>query len=271
MKKKGRIMNENQEQRRKEVFLPGDEIASGGGLKAGSGTYRKGDKIYASQIGMKSIRSNFVNIISLGGKYMPRVGDQVVGYITDVGPTYWMVDINAPYPAPLHVNETPWKVDFGDTGKYLNVRDAIIAVVSQVDEIKHLSVSMKEHGHRRLNTGSIYEMPPSKVPRVIGKGGSMISLIKSMANCRMFVGQNGRIWIDGDDPSIEVVLSTLSMIEREAHQSGLTEKVKKFLEENAPPMPEQTGGQEEAEDEAEKETNIEGGDNHSDHPDDEEE
>ncbi|MCK4717576.1 MAG: RNA-binding protein [Thermoplasmata archaeon] len=221
-------MNENKSRENREVFLPGDEVG-GGDLRAGAGTYSSDGKIFASQIGIKSIRSNFVNIIPMGGAYVPRIGDQVIAYVTEMGPTYWLTDIKSPYPAPLHVNDTPWKVDFGDTGKYLKVGDAIIVVISEVDEIRHVQISMREHGHRRLNTGLLMEMTPSKVPRVIGKSGSMISLIKDGANCRMFVGQNGRIWVDGEEDSMELALQALDMIEKHAHSSGLTDRVKTLL------------------------------------------
>jgi len=247
----------------REVFLPGDEVG-GENQKSGYGTYREDGKIYSSHVGVRTGRNEFVNIIPLGGKYNPRPGDQVIAYIEEIGPTYWMTNINSPYPAPLHVNDTPWKVNFGDTAKYLEINDVIIAVISSVDEIKHVQISMKEHGHRRVNSGSIVEITPSKVPRVIGKGGSMISLIKNTANCRLFVGQNGRIWIDGEEEAIELAIRAIEMIERESHSFGLTEKVNTFLEEEAAkifPQTEKTGEEEkedveesaEAEDAAEEE------------------
>ncbi len=212
----------------REIVLPGELV--GEGLKAGTGTYREGKKVYAAQVGIKNIRAGYVNVIPINGKYIPRVGDQVIGYITDVGPTYWMVDINSPYPAPLHINDVPWKVDFGDTMRYLKVGDTVLVTVSSVDEMKHVQVSMMTQGHRRLNTGSIVEVTPTKVPRIIGKGGSMISMIKRMTRCRIIVGQNGRIWIDGERESMLLAAEAIEIIEREGHAYGLTERIKLFLE-----------------------------------------
>ena len=221
-------MQNKSEGKKREICLPGDEVGSGE-LKAGSGTYRDGDKIYASTVGIRTVRSSFVNIIPLVGKYLPNVGDQIIGYITDVGPTYWLLDINSPYPAPLHVNDTPWKVDFGDTSKYLETDNAVIVTISNVDEIKHVQVSMREHGHRKMNTGSIVEISPSRVPRVIGRGGSMINLLKKGTRCRIFVGQNGRIWIDGEPEDMELAIKAVEMIDRESQSFGLTERIKEFL------------------------------------------
>jgi exosome complex component RRP4 len=142
------------------------------------------------------------------------------------------VDIRAPYPAPLHVNEVPWRVEFGDTARFLSVGDTILAKIQNVDEIKRVHVTMNDHDLRRLTGGLITEISHSKVPRVIGKGGSMITLIKRYTKCRMFVGQNGRIWIDGNTEDIIVAVRAIEKIEAEAQILGLTDSIKTFLEDH---------------------------------------
>jgi exosome complex component RRP4 len=72
-----------------------------------------------------------------------------------------------------------------------------------------------------------------KVPRVIGKNGSMIQILKNSTGCRIYVGQNGRIWIDGELDDIMRAVRAVKLIEEEAHNLGLTEKVKKYLEESS--------------------------------------
>lgn len=214
---------------KREVVVPGD-VLDGGGLKPGVGTFAERGHVYASLLGIKSERGGYINVIPLGGRYIPRPGDAVIGKVIDVGPTYWLVDINSPYPAPLHVNEVPWRVDFGDTSSYLDVEDTILAKVLSVDETKRVSLTMKNHMSRKLTGGQIVEISHAKVPRVIGKKGSMINLIKSYTKCRMFVGQNGRIWIDGDIEDMINAVAAVKMIEDQAQVIGLTEAVKAFLE-----------------------------------------
>jgi exosome complex component RRP4 len=92
---------------------------------------------------------------------------------------------------------------------------------------------MNESGLRRLEGGHLVEVSHSKVPRVIGKGGSMIQMIQTMTDCRIFVGQNGRIWIDGELPNMLVAEGAIRMIAAEAHTNRLTERVKEFLENKA--------------------------------------
>lgn len=213
----------------REIVIPGD-LLDASGLKAGSGAYAEDGKVFAAQLGIKSVKSNFVNVIPLGGRYIPTAGDSVIGKVIDIGPSNWLIDINSPYPAPLHVNEVPWRVEFGDTSKYLNVGDTLLAKVLMVDETKRVQVTMKEQGLRKLSGGQLIDISYSKVPRVIGKGGSMIQLIKSHTNCRIFIGQNGRIWLDGEIESMVTAIHAIRMIEEGAQASRLTEKVKEYLE-----------------------------------------
>jgi len=229
-------MNETEESKEearqdseRELVLPGDFITDGK-FRAGSGTYMDNGKIYASTLGIKSIRSDFVNVVPLAGQYIPKVGDQVIGIVMDMGPSNWLVDINSPYPAPMHINEAPWRVDFGDTARYLTVGEVILARIFMVDEVKHVQVSMKEHGLRKLQGGQILEISHSKVPRVIGRNGSMIQMIKNYTNCRIIVGQNGRIWVDGEIDAVDNAVKAIRLIEVEAQSIGLTERLKEFLE-----------------------------------------
>ncbi len=224
--------NVDSEETTREVVVPGDLLAISG-RRAGPGTYSEGGKIFAAQLGIKTVRSDSISVMPLAGQYMPIRGDLVVGKIVDVGPSNWLVDINSPYPSPLHVNEVPWRVEFGETRKFMSVGDIVLLKVVGVDEIKRVSVSMQDHGLRKLSGGMVVEVSSSKVPRLIGKNGSMIQMLKNSTGCRLYVGQNGRIWLDGDLDNMVLAVKAIRMIEDEAHNLGLTERVKRFLEENA--------------------------------------
>lgn len=214
---------------KRELVVPG-QLLEGAGFKSGMGTYTDDGKIYASLLGVKSTRAGYINVVPLSGRYMPRVGDHIIGKIVDISPQSWLVDINSPYPAPLHVNEVPWKVDFGDTARYLKVGDVILAKILNLDEIKKVQVTMKERELRKLTGGQITEISPSKVPRVIGRGGSMIGMIKRFTMCRMFVGQNGRIWVDGDLNAVGIAIQAIEKIEKDAQVVGLTDSIREFLQ-----------------------------------------
>ena len=212
----------------REIVVPGD-LLSESGLKAGPGTYVESGRIYAAQLGIKTTRSNVVGVVPLSGQYIPMRGDMVIGKIVDMGASNWFVDINAAHQSSLHVNEVPWRVEFGETGKFMTVGDLVSLKVVGVDELGKVQISMKEHGLRKLAGGVVVEVAPAKIPRVIGRSGSMIQMLKNATSCRIYVGQNGRIWVDGDLDSMLKAIDAIKLIETEAHSVGLTEKVEKLL------------------------------------------
>ena len=217
----------------REIVVPGD-ILDGSGMKPGDNSYVLDGKARASVMGVRNVFQNTVGVIPLRGCYMPTSGDTVIGVIVDIGPSNWLVDIGAPYPAPLHVNEVPWKVEFGDTSRYLSIGYVVLLKVLSVDESKKIQVTMKDSGLRRIEGGRLVKISHSKVSRVIGKSGSMISMLKNMTDCRITVGQNGMIWIDGDDENAEVAVQAIKLIEEKAQSGNLTDRVKEFIESKLP-------------------------------------
>jgi exosome complex component RRP4 len=89
---------------------------------------------------------------------------------------------------------------------------------------------MQDRDARKLSGGLLVEISPTKVPRLIGKQGSMISMIKEMTGTRIYVGQNGRIWIDGPDEGSATAVLAIRFIEDRAQAFGLTETVRDLLE-----------------------------------------
>jgi len=211
------------------IVIPGEAVG-GPGLKPGPGTYSEDGKLFAAQLGIRNEQDGLVSVIPLSGRYIPKRGDALIGEVVDLGPSHWLVDINSPYPAPLHATESPWRVEFGDTARYLKVGDVIMCHVLSVDEIKRVQLTMQDREARRLSGGIVMEVSPTKVPRVIGKEGSMISLISEMTGCRIYVGQNGRIWLDGDDRDTAIAAMAIRLIEDRAQAVGLTETVRDLIE-----------------------------------------
>ena len=82
----------------------------------------------------------------------------------------------------------------------------------------------------KIEEGILAYITPQKIPRLIGKSGSMIALVKQFTNTKLIVGENGRIVVmSRDKTSEERVLAAIKKIDEEAHMSGLTERVIKVL------------------------------------------
>jgi len=173
-----------------------------------------------------------VQVVPLSGRYIPRAGDTVIGTVTDVQGTFWLLDIGAPRWAPLHMTGTPWKIDYGETEQHLKVGDAVLVQVESIEATGRIGVTMNGEGLGKLEGGSLVTISPAKVPRVIGRGGSMIETIQRATGCRLAVGQNGRVYIDGPVDAALKVRETLRLIDDEGHKSGLTERVDRLLRES---------------------------------------
>lgn len=215
--------------RKREIVVPGELLSTDNRMMAGRGTTRRDGKIYANQLGIKSERANYMNVIGLCGKYLPQKGDVVIGVVLEVGQLNWTIEIGSPEPISLHVNNVPWRVDYGDTKRFMNIGNSVLLKIMAVDSLNNVEPTLKGTGLRKLSGGYILEISSSKVPRVIGKGGSMISLIRTHTRCRLFVGQNGWIWVEGAMDMIPHVSHVITMIEKNAHELGLTDKVKSYL------------------------------------------
>lgn len=210
------------------LVLPGEELPASG-LRPGPGTYRVNGRVYASVLGLLRRRPPVVQVIPLAGRYIPKADDVVLGTVTDVQGTFWLLDIGAPRWAPLHMTGTPWKIDYGETERYLRVGDSVIVRVESIENTGRIGVTMNGEGLGKVDGGTIVTVSPAKVPRVIGRGGSMIQMIQRMTGCRLVVGQNGRVYVDGTADAIARVRETLELIDAEGHRSGLTERVQGFL------------------------------------------
>jgi len=221
------------DQKMRRVVIPSQYLGDAGPFKAGRGTFAEAGKIYSEHLGILNQQGNVMEVVPLKGRYIPIPGDFIIGVVLEAMQSSWLVDINAPYPAVLHVNEAPWEVEFGDTSRYLNAGDSILARVLSVDESKKLQVTLKDRNLYKIKGGNILEVDASIVPRIIGKKGSMIANIKKYSRCRIFVGQNGRIWIDGPVDGIDLVLLAINKIESEAITYGLTDRVEELLKEHA--------------------------------------
>jgi exosome complex component RRP4 len=220
-------------QEKREIVIPSQLLGDVKNKKAGKGTFVENGKIYAEVLGVLNKNSEYINVKSLKGRYDPVEKDFIIGTVIEPMSSSWLVDINAAYPALLHVNEVPWDVEFGETEKYLNHGDSVMAKILQVDQEKKLQITLNDRNLYKIKGGLIIDVEPAKVPRIIGKKGSMISLLKKYTKCRIFVGQNGKIWIDGDEEGIKKVIKTINKIEEESLSYGLTNKIEELLKKDA--------------------------------------
>lgn len=218
-----------EEKKKRTLVIPGEVIVSGMEYLPSDGTRREKDNIVASRFGLAEIEGRLVRIIPLSGPFIPRRGNIVIGKVTDVTFNGWVVDINAPYPAFLPVSESGQYVNKNDLSAYLDIGDMITAKVFSIKN-RGIDLSMDGRGFGKIEDGIIISINSNKVPRVIGKDGSMVNMIKEKTNCDIIVGQNGLIWIRGDNVETELLArKAIEFLTEKTFIEGLTEKVEEFI------------------------------------------
>ena len=215
----------------KSIVVPGEILADGMDFIPAQNSFRENDEIISSVVGVVTVNGRLIRVIPLRGKYAPKVGDTVIGKILDMTFNNWYIDIDCASNAVLSVREATEFVERGaDLSHYYTFGDVICAQVSNVTR-SNVELSMKGPGLRKLVGGKLIKVDSSKVPRIIGKQGSMIGIIKDKTGCKIIVGQNGFVWIQGESDKEMIATEIIGLISREAHKEGLTDKITNVLQE----------------------------------------
>ena len=220
----------------KDIAVPGETIANGMDYLPAYGSYRDNDSIVAGRLGLVGIDGRLIKVIPLSGRYNPKIGDVIIGKVIDITFSGWRIDTNSAYSAMLSLKDgTSDFVERGaDLTRYYNIGDYVMANIINVTSQNLVDLTMRGPGLRKLDGGRIIKVSCTKVPRIIGKQGSMIKMIKDATGCRILVGQNGIVWIYGE-PEMEIkAVETIRKIESEAHTTGLTDSIKNYLGSSMP-------------------------------------
>ncbi len=216
----------------RKIVIPGEVIISGEEYLPGEGVEKKGNDIVAIKYGLAEESARLVKVIALSGVYQPRRGNVVIGKVENVTFNGWMVDIDCPVGAFLPVSETPRYVSKDRMTEVLDINDMFVSKILGVNG-RGIDLTINMRGLGKIEEGIIVKINSNKVPRVIGKEGSMINLIKKETGCNVTVGQNGLIWIKGDKIEDELhVRDAITFITEKSFTHGLTEEVEKWFEKN---------------------------------------
>jgi exosome complex component RRP4 len=218
------------------VVIPGEVIFEGEDYLPGEGTEKRENKIVSIRYGLAEESKKLVKVIPLSGVYQPRRGNVVIGKVENVTFNGWVIDINTAENAFLSLMEVPRYVNKDDLREVMDIGDMVFAKIYSINK-RGIDLSVKLKGFGKLEGGIIIGINSNKVPRIIGKEGSMISLIKEETNCRITVGQNGLVWISGKKVEDELFAKrAILYIAEKSFMSGLTEEMKRWFEEEKKKM-----------------------------------
>lgn len=219
---------------KREIVIPGEIISTDENDLPGEWTIKNEKNIISTRLGIVEKSDRLVKIIPLSGVYIPRRGNVIIGEVKDIAVSGWMIDVGAPYSAFLPLRECQGFIEESEMENVYGIGDLI---VTQILDVRRTSIDLtmksREKNLGKIREGLIVRVNPHRVPRVIGKEGSMITLIKNATKCIITVGQNGLIWIRGDNIESQLFAKkAIEFVVENTIADGLTEKVEKWLKEN---------------------------------------
>ena len=216
----------------RKVVIPGEIIKEGNDFLPGDGTEKQGNNIIALKFGLAEEQDRLVKVIPLSGVYIPRRGNVVIGRVTNVTFNGWCIDIDTSENSFLPLAEVPRFINKNELEKLMDIGDMVVAKIWNIGG-RGIDLSINSRGLGKIDEGLIIKVNPHKVPRIIGKEGSMINLIKEKTKCEITVGQNGFIWIQGKKIEEEILSkNAINFICEKSFVSGLTEEVENWFAEN---------------------------------------
>lgn len=221
----------------REIVLPGDIVAEGEvSYEKYPYLYKIRGRIYSSVLGVAEIKGeNSIKISPLEGVYVPSEGDLVIGIVEEINPTYVYLDIRAPYKGILYANEIlgrPLNPARDVLSEYVSIGDVFLARVERFNLLRDPVLTLRgEKGLGRIAEGSLIEVVPTRVPRIIGRKSSMLDILTKETGCDIVVANNGRIWIRRCPTSDheEILVRALRMIEMYPYLKGLTARIREYI------------------------------------------
>jgi exosome complex component RRP4 len=221
-------MSNNQNQ----FVLPGDTIVTGD-YTPEQNVIIDGDRAISTTVGFSEVNDNRVGVISLTGFYIPKIDDLVIGKVISFSALSWEIDINSYYSAILPASDVFGR-DFTSSRDNLSLKlakgDLIAArIVNTGSREPLITISGQDLG--KIDSGELVKISPSKVPRLIGKQGSMIQAIEGATNSSITIGQNGWVIVSNDETNgLLKAIEAIRLVDEQAHVANLTDKVNKMFE-----------------------------------------
>jgi len=218
---------------KRKYVIPGDVVTTGP-FRPEQNVVLVGDKIISTTIGISEIYDDSVKVLSLTGKYIPKIDDLVIGKVLSHTSLSWELDINSCYVGFLPAQDVfgrDFSAHADELSSKLKTGDLVAARIANFDRTRDPLVTISDRDLGKIDSGDLVKISPSKVPRLIGKKGSMIQMIEMSTDAAVTIGQNG--WVVISCESTEGLLKAkkaIEMVNDKAHVANLTDQVKEMLD-----------------------------------------
>jgi exosome complex component RRP4 len=218
---------------KRKYVIPGDVVTTGP-FRPEQNTVLEGNKIISTTIGISEIYDDSVRVIPLTGKYIPKINDLVIGKVNSHTSLSWELDINSCYVGFLPAQDVfgrDFSAHADELATKLRTGDLVAARIANFDRTRDPLVSISDRDLGKIDSGVLMEISPSKVPRLIGKKGSMIQMIEEATDAAVTIGQNGWVVVSCESTvGLLKAKKAIQMVNEQAHVANLTDQVKEMLD-----------------------------------------
>lgn len=218
---------------KRKYVIPGDVVTTGP-FRPEQNVILDGNKIISTTIGISEIYDDSVKVISLTGKYIPKINDLVIGKVISHTSLSWELDINSCYVGFLPAQDVfgrDFSAHADELTSKLKSGDLVAARIANFDRTRDPLVTIADRDLGKIESGDLIKISPSKVPRLIGKRGTMIQTIETATNAVITIGQNGWVVVSCENPEgLLKAKKAIEMVNEQAHVANLTDQVKEMLE-----------------------------------------
>ncbi|QLH06180.1 exosome complex RNA-binding protein Rrp4 [Nitrosopumilus ureiphilus] len=218
---------------KRKYVIPGDVVTTGP-FRPEQNVELVGNKIISTTIGISEIYDDSVKVIPLTGKYIPKINDLVIGKVISHTSLSWELDINSCYVGFLPAQDVfgrDFSAHADELTSKLKSGDLVAARIANFDRTRDPLVTISDRDLGKIDTGDLVKISPSKVPRLIGKRGTMIQMIEMATDAAITIGQNGWVVVSCEAPEgLLKAKKAIEMVNEKAHVANLTDQVKEMLE-----------------------------------------
>jgi len=218
---------------KRKYVIPGDVVTTGP-FRPEQNVILDGNKIISTTVGISEIYDDSVKVIPLTGMYIPKIDDLVIAKVISHTSLSWELDINSCYVGFLPAQDVfgrDFSAHADELTSKLKTGDLVAARIANFDRTRDPLITIADRDLGKIDSGVLVEISPSKVPRLIGKRGSMIQMIEEATEAAVTIGQNGWgvVFCESSDGLLKAK-KAIQMVNEQAHVANLTDQVKEMLD-----------------------------------------
>ena len=226
-----------------QLVFPGDELCDVGAkhVTLGPGVVRAGDRLVAAVVGLVRWQAVLKRVWIEGEarRYVPRLGDHVIGVVNSKHAEEYQLQVGAASPASLPV------LAFDGATKrnrpHLDVGALVYARITLAHRDMEAEASCaappgigakdwvtNESVFGELAGGHVFDCPPALCRRLMSTDCPILDALGNLAPFELAVGVNGRVWVRSEAAAV-TVLAQLSILRCEGVADEEHEELVKSL------------------------------------------